>query len=83
MILGGCGIGQVAVSTKSIIVSAWFHKVIQIMMVINTLVKNGIDGTEKLIILGGSVVTWFVIIKKRKKKTHHCQKCIKNIAYFS
>jgi len=68
MIFGSWGIGQVAESTKSIIASACFHLIIQIMM-FNALIKNGIDGTEKLIILGISVVIWFVIIKKWEKES--------------
>ena len=63
MVFGSWGIGQVAESTKSILASACFHLIIQIMM-FNALIKNGIDGTEKLIILAVSVVIWFVIIKK-------------------
>ena len=67
MVFGSWGIGQVAESTKSIIASACFHLIIQIMM-FNALIKNGIDGTEKLIILGVSVVLWYVIIKKWEKE---------------
>lgn len=67
MVLGSWGIGQVAESTKSIIASACFHMIIQIMM-LNALIKNGIDGTEKIIILGVSVAIWFVIIKKWEKE---------------
>ena len=67
MIFGSWGIGQVAESTKSILASACFHLIIQIMM-FNALIKNGIDGTEKLIILGVSVVLWYVIIKKWEKE---------------
>ena len=66
MIFGSWGIGQVAELTKSIIASACFHLIIQIMM-FNALIKNGIDGIEKLIILGVSVVLWIVIMKKWKK----------------
>ncbi len=67
MIFGSWGIGQVAESTKSILASACFHLIIQIMM-FNALIKNGIDGNEKLIILGVSVALWFVIIKKWEKE---------------
>ena len=67
MILGSWGIGQVAESTKSIIASACFHMIIQIMM-FNALIKNGIDGTEKIVILGISVTFWFIIIKKWEKE---------------
>ena len=68
MIFGSWGIGQVAESTKSIIACACFHMIIQIMM-FNTLIKDGINGTEKIIILGISVLIWFVIIKKWEKFT--------------
>ena len=68
MVFGSWGIGQVAESTKSILASACFHLIIQIMM-FNALIKNGINVTEKLIILGVSVVLWFVIIKKREQQT--------------
>tara|TARA_B110000046_G_C13021675_1_gene411566 strand:+ start:1815 stop:2573 length:759 start_codon:yes stop_codon:yes gene_type:complete len=67
MVFGSWGIGQVAESTKSILASACFHLIIQIMM-FNALIKNGIDGTEKLIILGVSFVIWFAIIKKWEKE---------------
>ncbi|WP_034059219.1 CPBP family intramembrane glutamic endopeptidase [Lacinutrix jangbogonensis] len=67
MVFGSWGIGQVAEATKSILASACFHLIIQIMM-FNALIKNGIDGTEKLTILGVSVVIWFVIIKKWEKE---------------
>lgn len=67
MVFGSWGIGQVAESTKSILACACFHLIIQIMM-FNALIKNGIDGTEKLIILGVSVALWFVIIKKWEKE---------------
>ena len=67
MIFGSWGIGQVAESTKSIVASACFHLAIQIMM-FNALIKDGIDGNEKLIILGVSVALWFVIVKKWEKE---------------
>lgn len=67
MIIGSWGIGQVAESTKSIMASACFHMIIQIMM-FNALIKDGINGTEKIAILGVSVAIWFVIIKKWEKE---------------
>ncbi|HAS34849.1 MAG TPA: CPBP family intramembrane metalloprotease [Flavobacteriales bacterium] len=63
MIFGSWGIGQVADSTKSILACACFHLIIQIMM-FNALIKVGINGTEKLTILGISAVLWFFIVKK-------------------
>jgi hypothetical protein len=41
--------------------------IIQIMM-FNALIKDGINGTEKIVILGVSVGIWFVIIKKWEKE---------------
>jgi uncharacterized protein len=67
LIFGSWGIGQVAESTKSILASACFHLIIQIMM-FNSLIKDGIDGTPKLIILGVSVVLWIFILRKWKKE---------------
>jgi membrane protease YdiL (CAAX protease family) len=67
MILGSWGIGQVTEATKSILAGACFHLIIQIMM-LNALIKNGIDGNEKIIVLAVSVVIWFVIVKKWEKE---------------
>lgn len=68
MIFGSWGIGMVAEATKSILASACFHLIIQIMM-FNSLIKNGISGNEKLLILGICVVIWYVIVKKWEKDT--------------
>lgn len=68
MIFGSWGIGEVVKSTKSILAGACFHLIIQIMM-FNALIKNGIDGTEKLIILGVSIVLWLVILKRWEKES--------------
>jgi len=67
MIFGSWGIGQVAELTKSIIASACFHLIIQIMM-FNALIKNGISGNEKIIILVISVGIWVLIMKNWKKE---------------
>jgi len=67
MIFGSWGIGQVAETTKSILASACFHLIINIMMY-NSLIKNGLDGTQKLIILGVSVILWIIITEKWKKE---------------
>ena len=67
MIFGSWGIGQVAESTKSIVACACFHMIIQIMM-FNALLKNGIDGNEKVLILVISIGIWLVIMKKWEKE---------------
>ncbi len=66
MVVGSWGIGQVAESTKSVMASACFHLIVQIMIA-NTLIRDGINGTQKLIILGISVVIWVIILKKWEK----------------
>lgn len=63
LILGSWGLGQVADATKSIIASACFHMIIQIIM-LNALFRDGINGTQKLIILIISVLIWIAILKK-------------------
>ena len=69
MIFGSWGIGLVAETTKSILASACFHLIINIMMY-NSLIKNGLDGTQKLIILGISIVLWIIITEKWKKENN-------------
>jgi membrane protease YdiL (CAAX protease family) len=69
MIFGSWGIGQVAETTKSILASACFHLIINIMMY-NSLIKNGITGNQKLIILGISIVFWIIITEKWKKENN-------------
>jgi hypothetical protein len=64
---GSWGVGQVEESTNSILASACVHLIIQIMM-FNALIKNGISGDEKLIILIVSVILWLGIIKKWEKE---------------
>lgn len=77
LIFGSWGIGQVAESTKSILASACFHLIIQIMM-FNSLIKNGLDGTQKLIILGISVSLWIVILRWWKKEDQELNRENKN-----
>lgn len=67
LIFGSWGIGQIAELTRSILASACFHLIIQVMM-FNALIKNGISAPEKLIISGVTVVLWILIIKKWKKE---------------
>lgn len=67
MIFGSWGIGQVAELTKSILASACFHLIVQIMM-FNALFRNGINGTEKIIILTVCVALWVIIMNKWKKE---------------
>ncbi len=67
MILGSWGIGKIAELTKSIVASACFHLIVQIMM-FNSFIKNGINLTEKLTILGVSVLLWIVILRKWDKE---------------
>lgn len=70
MVLGSWGIGKIVELTKSIVASACFHLITQIMM-FNSLIKNGIDLTQKLFILGISVILWTFILKRWDKENKH------------
>ena len=66
LIAGTWGIGKVMEMTKSVFAAACFHMIIQIMM-FNSLIKNGIDRNEKILILGVAVTAFIVILKYWKK----------------
>lgn len=61
MIIGSWGLGKVIDLTKSIVAVSCFHFIINIMM-FNTLMKNGVAGSSKLIIPGVSVAIWIIIL---------------------
>jgi len=67
MILSSWGIGQVITLTKSILASACFHLIIQIMM-FNSLIKNGLSSSQKLIIFGITVLIYIAILQAWKKQ---------------
>ena len=67
LILGSWGIGQVAVKTKSIIACACFHLIVNIMA-FNPIIKDGITGKSKLIILFVSIGIWMVILRMWEKQ---------------
>lgn len=69
MIFGSWGIGQIAELIKSILASACFHLIVQIMM-FNALFRNGINGKEKIIILAICLALWIVVINKWKKQNN-------------
>ncbi|MEA2096058.1 MAG: CPBP family glutamic-type intramembrane protease [Candidatus Cloacimonadota bacterium] len=62
LILGSWGIGQVAMKTKSIIACACFHLLVNIM-VFNPIIKDGITGSSKLIILFVSIGIWIFVLR--------------------
>lgn len=66
MIAASWGIDQVATATKSILACASYHLLFQIM-VYNSLIKDGLNEKQKLIILGVSFVLMFIVIKKWEK----------------
>jgi hypothetical protein len=67
LIFGSWGLGQVARKTKSIIVCTCFHLLINIMM-FNPIIKNGITGSSKLIILFVSIGIWIFVLRIWEKK---------------
>ncbi|WP_430614166.1 CPBP family intramembrane glutamic endopeptidase [Flavobacterium sp. JP2137] len=70
LILGSWGIGEVAHTTRSIVASACFHLIIQLML-FNSLIKNGLDNTQKFIVLGLTVLLWIIILERWKKADKH------------
>jgi len=69
LILGSWGIGQVAIKTKSIIACTCFHLLVNIM-IFNPIMKDGITGSSKLIILLVSIGIWIFVLSiwdKNKK----------------
>lgn len=66
LIFGSWGIGQVADLTKSILACAYFHFIVQIMM-FNALIKNGLSGNEKIMIIVIAIVVWGLLSKSWKK----------------
>jgi len=66
MIFGSWGIGQIAISTKSIIACASFHFVVNIFTV-NQLIKNGFEGNTKWIAIGIILFLSIFIISKWTK----------------
>lgn len=67
LIFGSWGIGQIADATKSILASACFHLIVQIM-VANALIKDGLSGTEKWVVLGVCTLLWVLIIKSWERE---------------
>jgi membrane protease YdiL (CAAX protease family) len=65
LILGSWGLGQVITTTRSIVITASFHLLIQLMM-FNALIKDGLSGKYKLIILAVSILVWMMMFKKGK-----------------
>jgi len=60
-ILSSWGIGQVAIKTKSIIACTCFHLLVNIMM-FNPIIKDGITGSSKLIILFVCIGIWIFVL---------------------
>jgi len=66
LILGSWGIGQVAMKTKSIIACTCFHLLVNIMM-FNPIIRDGITGSSKLIILFVSIGIWIFVLSMWNK----------------
>lgn len=63
LIFASWGIGQIVIKTKSIIASACFHMIINIMM-FNSVTKNGLTLSLMFIILSVTIAIWiFLLIK--------------------
>jgi membrane protease YdiL (CAAX protease family) len=69
LILGSWGLGKIIRLTKSTFAAACFHMVINIIL-FNGFIKDGLDRTDKIIVLGVLVPIWILILFKwNKEKT--------------
>jgi len=67
LIFGSLGLGEVVRYTKSILVAACFHLLIQIMF-FNTFFRHSLSGQEKLIVFGILLSSWLIILKLWQKE---------------
>lgn len=69
LILGSWGLGKIIKITKSILAASCFHMLINILL-FNGFIRNGLDGTDKIIVIGILVPVWtLILIKWKKEKT--------------
>ncbi len=67
LILASVGIGEVAKSTKSILICGALHGLVNILLIYGVIAENMTD-QEKIILLIVSLIIWIPIIKKIEKK---------------
>ncbi len=67
LIFGSWGIGKIVKLTKSIVAAACIHMSINILL-FNGTIKNGLDQTDKIIVLVILIPIWIIILKKWKKE---------------
>jgi len=67
LMIGSWGLGKIVQLTKSIFAATCFHLVINILL-FNGFIKDGLDKTDKIIVLGVLVPIWILILIKWKKE---------------
>jgi membrane protease YdiL (CAAX protease family) len=67
LILGTWGIGKIIRMTQSVLAAACIHMTIN-MVLFNGFIKNGLDGTDKIIVLSVLIPVWILILSKWKKE---------------
>ncbi len=67
LIFASFGIGEVAKSTKSILICGALHGLVNILLIYGVIAKN-ISNQEKIILLIITLMIWIPIIKKMEKK---------------
>lgn len=67
LIFASFGIGEVAKSTKSILICGALHGLVNILMIYGVIARN-ITSQEKIMLLLGSLIVWIPIIKKMEKE---------------
>lgn len=73
LIMGSWGLGELVRYTKSILVVACFHLLIQIMF-FNTFFRNSLSGQDKLIVFGILILSWLIVLKLWQQKVPDVQK---------
>ncbi len=67
LIVGSWGIGKIVKLTKSILAASCFHMVINIIL-FNGYIRNGLDRTNKIVILAVLIPIWMLILLRWKKE---------------
>jgi len=69
LVLGSWGLGKIIKITKSIVAASSFHMLFNIVL-FNGFIKDGLNSTDKIIILGVLIPIWVLILIRWKKENN-------------
>lgn len=72
LLLSSWGIGKIAELTNSIAMAGYFHALGNILS-LNSTFRNNLSSSERLLIIGVSVIVWIILIKQTSKKQDRSQ----------